>query len=191
MLKAMLYICVCFGCFVLVAVPSPGQEMIHALTGSVTSVNPAAKTITVLQDNGSTGEFQEMANPKTRISFDKRIEGEATPVDAFKSKGAYVVVFYFGGATRPRTVVALKNLGAGPFTAAVGTVENFEDHAHTLSIKDKSGKIQTFEINEGTVAETNFGAVNGFRFDAHKGDHVRVVAEAGHEKPTAVFVRDN
>ncbi len=190
MLKAMLYACVCFGCLVSVAVPSAGQEIIHALTGSVTSINPAAKTITLLQDNGSTHQFQQVSDPKPHISFDKKIEEEATPVDAFKGKGAYVIAFYFGGARRPRTVVALKNLGAGPFTAAVGTVENFEDHAHTLSVKDKSGKIQTFKINESTVAETTFGAVNGFKFDAHKGDRVRVVAETG-EKATAVFVRDN
>lgn len=189
MLKASLFTFVCVGCLVSVPVPSPAQELIHALTGTVASINPD-KTISVLQDNGSTGEFQGESNPKTRIEFDKRIAAEATKVDTFKSKGAYGIVFYFGGVTHPRTAVAFKNLGAGPFTSTVGTVEKF-DHARSISVEDKSGKVHTFKINADTVAEVDLGAEDGLRFEAQKGDSVRVVATAVNGSPTAVFVRDN
>jgi hypothetical protein len=190
MLKASLLTFVCAGCLVSVPVPSPAQELIHALTGTVASINPD-RTISVLQDNGSTGEFQTQSNPKTRIEFDKRIAAEATTVSSFKSKGAYVIVFYFGGVTRPRTAVAFKNLGAGPFTSTVGTVERFDGHAHSISVEDKSGKVHIFKINADTVAEGNFGAEDGLRFQAQKGDSVRVVANAADGSPTALFVRDN
>ncbi len=189
MLRASLLTLVCLGCLVSIPVPSPAQELIHALTGTVASINPD-KSISVLQDNGSTGEFQIESNPKTRIEFDKRIATEATTVSTFKSKGAYAIVFYFGGVTRPRTVVALKNLGAGPFTSTVGTVEKFDGHARSLTVEDKSGKVHTFKINAGTVAEGNFGAEDGLRFQADKGDSVRVVATAGKDGPTALFIRD-
>jgi hypothetical protein len=190
MLKASLLTFACVGCLVSIPVPSPAQELIHALTGTVASINPD-RTISVLQDNGSTGDFQTESNPKTRIEFDKRIAAEATTVSTFKSQGAYVIVFYFGGVTRPRTVVALKNLGAGPFTSTVGTVEKFDGHARSLTVEDKSGKVHTFVINADTVAEGNFGAVDGLRFQAQKGDSVRVVATEANGNPTALFVRDN
>lgn len=192
MLKASLCACVCIGCLVSFTVPSPAQEVIHALTGTVASINNAAGTVTILQDNnGSMGEFQEKLNPKMHVSLDKRIAADTTAADAFKNKGAYVIVFYFEGLTGDRTAVALKNLGAGPFTSAVGTLDKYDGHAHELSVKDASGAMQTFKINAGTVAETDFGAVEGTRFSAHPGDHVRVVGATVDGTQTALFVRNN
>lgn len=192
MLKAPLYACVCIGCLASFTVPCPAQEVIHALTGTVASINSTAGTVTILQDNnGSMGEFQEKLSPKTHAVLDKRIAADTISADAFKNQGAYVIVFYFGGLTGDRTAVALKNLGAGPFTSAAGTVEKFDGHAHELSVKDASGTVQTFKINAGTVAETNFGAVEGTRFSAHPGDQVRVVAANVDGAETALFVRDN
>lgn len=190
MLKASLMTFVCAGCLVSVPVPSPAQELIHALTGTVASINPD-RTISVLQDDGSTGEFQTEPNPKTRIQFDKRIAAEATAVSTFKSKGAYVIVFYFGGAARPRTAVAFKDLGVGPFTSTVGTVQKFDGHSRSISVEDKSGKVHIFKISADTVAEGNLGVEDGLRFQAEKGDSVRVVATPANDSATALFIRDN
>jgi hypothetical protein len=170
-------------------IPGAAQEVIHALTGSVTAIDDASGSLTVLQDNGTTGQFQIKSSPKTRISFDKKIAAESTAAEAFKQKGAYVIVFYYG--SDDRTVVALKNLGAGPFTSTVGTVEKVEGHEHTLTVKDSTGVEQTFKINAQTVAEAGVGAVDGFHFQAQKGDHVRIVGATVDGSPTALFVRDN
>jgi hypothetical protein len=164
--------------------------VIHALTGTVTAINGSAKVITVLQDNGKTSEFNGKSSSKSRIALDKSIAEGTITADAFKEQGAYVIVFYCG-STEDKTVVALKNLGAGPFTSTEGTVAKFEAHSHSLSVQDTTGAVQTFKLTSDTVAEGNFGALDGMKLQAQKGDRVRVVAATVNGTPTALFVRDN
>jgi hypothetical protein len=168
---------------------SGAQEIIHALTGTVASVNTAEKTISLMQDNGSSREFGLMTNPKTRIAFDKRIEAESTAAGSFDKQGAYVIVFYYYGQADARTAVAVKSLGAGPFGSIEGTVTKF-DRAHSISVQPSTGAVQTFKLDATTVAESNTGAVPGDRFHADKGDHVRIVSVGADGAATAVFVRD-
>ncbi|HWG20274.1 MAG TPA: hypothetical protein VG225_07060 [Terracidiphilus sp.] len=190
MLRALASTCVVAGCMLVVSAPSSAQEIIHALTGTVSAIDNAGKTITVFQDSGSKGVFQDMSNPKTHISFDKKIAAETTAATVFDKQGAYVIVFYFGNGDDNRTVVALKSLGAGPFSSTDGTVTNFDSRTHSISVADKSGKVETFRIGDQTVAESDMGAVEGIRFHAQKGDQVRVVSSNVGGNPTALFVRD-
>jgi hypothetical protein len=60
---------------------------------------------------------------------------------------------------------------------------------HLLYIKDKSGLVKSFKIASDTVAETDIGVVNGFKFQPQKDDQVRVVAATVNGTPTALFVR--
>jgi hypothetical protein len=144
----------------------------------------------VLQDNGTRTDFQLNMNPKTRISFDKRIEAESTAASKFDTQGAYAIVFYYYGQGDTRTAVALKSLGAGPFSSTEGTVTKFDSHDHSISVQDKSGAVQTFKIDAKTVAESTTGAVPGDRFHADKGDHVRIVSSTEGGSATALFMRD-
>lgn len=189
MRNALVTACTVAGCFILTPLALPAQQIIHALTGTVSAIDPAAKTITVFQDSGSNGVYQQWTNPKTRISFDKHIQASSTAASAFDQKGAYVIVFYFGD-DNDRTAVALKSLGSGPFQSTDGTVTRYDGHNHTLTVEDQSGKSQSFKIDEKTVAETGMGVVDGGGFHADKGDHVRIVSSAGAGTPTALFVRD-
>jgi hypothetical protein len=181
--------CLVAGCLVSASVSSPAQEVVHALTGTVSSINNVAKTITVLQDSGSQGVFADLTNAKARISFDKRIAAETTAADAFDKKGAYAIVFYIGDAGA-QSVVALKSLGSGPFSATVGTLEKIDSHDHSISVEDKSGATQTFKINAQTVAEGALGVEEGAKFQAEKGDQVRVVSTKVDGTPTALFLRE-
>ena len=190
MRKALLQSCLCVGCLVSGAASLPAQEVIHALTGTVTSINSATKAITVLQDNGSTVNYRPRLDSKTRIVFDKSVAEGTTAAETFSEKDAYVIVFYYG-TTEDKTAVALKNLGAGPFASAEGTVAKFDSHAHSLSIQDEKGMTQNFRLTSESVVESNFGAVDGLKFQAQKGDHVRIVAANVGGAPTALFVRDN
>jgi hypothetical protein len=189
MLRAFMGTCLLTGCVVSLSAPCNAQEIIHALTGTVASIETESKTITVLQDNGTQSGFQLKTDPKTHIAFDKRIEAESTAAGAFDKQGAYVIVFYYGGG-ETRTAVALKSLGAGPFSSTEGIVTKFDSHAHTISVQDSSGAAQVFRIDPQTVAEGTFGAVPGDHFHADKGDHVRVVSVGSATGPTAVFLRD-
>ena len=175
-------------CLGLLSVSMAAQEVIHALTGTVVAIDQNAKTITVLQDGGSRVELKEMADAKTPIVFDKKVAEKTTAANTFENSGAYVIVFYYGDGPE-QTVVALKNLGAGPFTATVGTVKKFESRAHSVVIEDNDGKIQTIKIDPTTVAETDAGVVGGMKFQAQKGDQIRVISTAVSGAPTALFIR--
>ncbi len=190
MRNASLYICVCVGCLVSLTPFVWGQEVVHALTGSVISINQETKVITVLQDNGTRTEFHGRPNPKTRVAFDKSVADGTIAAEQFNQQGAYIIVFYYESASE-KTVVALKDLGAGPFVSTEGTVAKFEVHGHSLSVQDSTGTVQTIRLTADTVVESNFGAVDGLKFQAQKGDHVRVVAVKADGAPTALFVRDN
>jgi hypothetical protein len=160
--------------------------MIHALTGTVSAIDSQSGSITVLQDDHSTAVFPKLS--KTPSSFDKRIAAQTTAAEAFDKSGAYAIVFYVGDGDS-RKVVALKSLGDGPFSSTTGTVEKF-DRAHFITVRDDAGALITLRIGPGTVAETNFGAVDGQKFQAGKGDHVRIVSGNVDGAPTALFVRD-
>jgi len=164
------------------------QQVVHALTGTVSSIDPADKTITMFLDGGSEGVFKDMTNQKVSLSVDKKVLSDTTTPDEFKKSGAYVIVFYFGEADA-RTAVALRSLGKGPFTAATGTVTQFESH-RSISVQDKSGATQTFALNADTVAEGMIGAVSGLKFSAGKGDHVRIVGTTKDGNPIALFVSE-
>ncbi len=189
MRRSFLCACAFTGCLGLAAASLPAQEVVHALTGTVSAINSVAKTMIVFQDNGSQDLFADASSPKMHFDFDKKIEAETTPAVAFNQKGAYAIVFYVGEADS-RTVVALKSLGAGPFTSTVGTVKKFDSHDHSISVEDPSGAMQTFKIDAQTVAEGAFGAEEGIKFHANKGDQVRVVSSKVNGTPMALFLRE-
>ncbi|HEY6489059.1 MAG: hypothetical protein WCC26_20205 [Terracidiphilus sp.] len=177
---------VCLGLICRIAV---AQSVVHALTGTVSDIDPAGKTITVFLDGGSNDVFNDQTNSKARLSVDRKLIADATAVDAFKKKGAYVIVFYFGGRDT-RTAVALRSLGTGPFVAAKGKVEKYE-RDHSITVADSSGAEHTFQITPDTVAEGGSGAVDGLKFEAQKGDQVRVVGTSANGSPIALFLSQN
>src|ERR1035441_2132094 len=99
------------------------QEVVHALTGTVSSIDPVGKTITVFLDGGSQGVLKGMANSKTSLSVDKKLLAAATTADAFNKNGAYVIVFYFGG-TDARTAVALRSLRSEEHTSELQSLRH-------------------------------------------------------------------
>ena len=174
-------------CLGSVVIPATAQQVVHALTGTVSSINSATKTISVFQDNGIQGLFSDGTDSKARFSIDKKVALETTAAEAFKSAGAYVVVLYYG-SDPDRTAVALKNLGSGPFTSVTGMVIKF-DGKHSIAVADEAGATQEFKISQDTIGEGYMGAVVGYKFQAQKGDKVRIVASKDASGPTALFVR--
>jgi hypothetical protein len=179
--------CIAFAlCFGWSYRPALAQEVIHALTGTVSSVDAKAKTITLFLDGGDLNVFNDMTNTKASSSVDKKLLVASTNPDDVKKKGAYVVIFYYSDG-KTRTALALRSLGPGPFTAETGTVSDFKER-RSISIADKTGAVETFMLSPGTVAEGGYGAVNGVKFQAEKGDHVRVVGETQNGESVALFV---
>jgi hypothetical protein len=186
MLKGKLKACILAASFLLVSVAATSQEVVHSLTGTLTSIDAPAKTITVYTDNRSEGLFKDRTNSNTSIEFDKIVRANPTLVDSFKKKGAYVIVFYFGGGD-VRTEVGLRSLGTGPFTKNTGTVVKIEGK-NSISVVDVSGSLKSFKLTSNTVAETEYGTVIGSKYQPHKGDMVRVTAAAVNGSETALFI---
>jgi hypothetical protein len=189
MLKALWCGLVFAGCLGSFAASAAAQQVVHALTGTVSSTDELTKTLIVFQDNGSEGQFKDMTDAKSHIVINKKVALESPSPDSFKKKGAYVIVFYCGD-NDDRTAIALKNMGAGPFTSVEGTVVKFEGKQHSISLQDTSGATQTFKIAQDTVAEGYMGVVDGYKFQPQKGDHIRVVGMTDSDGATALFVRE-
>ena len=187
MLKAVRCSLFLAGCFGFISVAATAQQVVHALTGTVSSINTASKTISVFQDNGDQNSFSDGTSSKAKLNIDKKVVLDTTAADVFKKTGAYVVVLYYGNDT-DRTAVALKNLGTGPFTSATGTVVKFEGK-RAIYVQDSSGTTQTFKITQDTIGEGYLGAVDGYKFQVSKGDKVRIVASKDGSEATALFVR--
>jgi len=167
--------------------PAVSQEIVHALTGTVSAVSDADRTITLFQDGGSQSVFKVLTTG-TRIAFDKKIAGATTAAKGFQTQGAYVILFYFGGQDN-QTAVAVKSLGAGPFSSTSGEVTKWNGHDHTISVKGEDGSEHSYKIGPQTVAETYQGAVDGLKFDADKGDQVRLVSTTENGTATVLFIR--
>jgi hypothetical protein len=186
MLKALFRISMLVACFSLASHAATAQEIVHALTGTVSSIDADAKTITVATDDGSDVKFIDLTDSRASMKFDKNIRADATAAGDFKQQGAHVIVYYFGGGER--TVVALKGIGTGPFTTTTGTVVKFDKKEHTLSIQDKTGATQSFSVTAGTIAETDGGVTGGLKFDPRKGLRIIIVSSSANGSSTAVFI---
>lgn len=174
----------------LLAGSAAAQEVIHALSGTVVKTDAQARNMLVKTNDGSDGQFKFEPNPNVSVIFDKTVREHATPVADFDKQNADVVVFYYGNGD-VRTVVAVQNLGAGPFVKAQGTVTKFNKHEHAITIKGADGKMQTFHMDPKAVADTMDGVVQADRFEPQKGDTVRVIATQSGGAENALFVRED
>jgi hypothetical protein len=190
MLKTFSEACCLLVVISLAALAANAQEVVHALAGTVTSVNPTQQTITVKTDDGSAGLFKDLMKSNVPVEFDRNVRAASVPASTFTRKGAPVIVYYFGDGD-VRTAVALQDLGAGPLQKISGSVSKFNKHEHLLTIKDATGTSESFHIDAKTVAETPWGAVEGQKFDPAKGDRVRVTAVLANGAEDALFIREN
>ena len=188
MKKLISYVCLLAACLVLAPSSAYGQEVVHGLSGTVISVNPAAKTLQIQTDDGSEGLFTTALKPGVIVDFPKSLQAGTTDAASFTKTKARVLVYYIGYAD-VRTAIAVKDLGSGPFVKAVGTVVKFSRHDNQLTIKDGSGTPVSFHVDANTVAEGAEGIEEGEKLDAHKGDQVRVIATSANSGETALFVR--
>ena len=187
MVKSMLNTFILVGSISIVPLAAAAQEVVHAIVGSVVSINSTTKTISVKTDDGVTSIFKEMIDAKIPLQFDKNIRTDATAAEEFQKSGIRAIVYYYGYGDS-RTAVALRSLGPGQFTKVTGTVANLDTAEHSLSIKDQSGLIKSFKITQDTIVETSTGAAEGQSFNPRMGDQVRVNATAVEGVLTAVFI---
>jgi hypothetical protein len=163
------------------------QQIVHAVTGKVTAVWPATKTLVVDTDDGSQGHF-DILTQNVLMSFEKGVKAMTVPASTFTKADCQVVVFFFGEESA-RTVVAVEDLGSAPLTNSTGTIVKLDKHAHLITIKSDSGEEQTFQIGPKTLADSMYGVVEGQKFSADKGAKVKITASTDNGAQTALFIR--
>jgi len=168
-------------------IKSAAQEVVHAAIGTVTAIDSAAKTITLLQ-SGIKDQLFKVTSASVPVDFDKRMSDGSQPAATFQTTGAFVVVFYVGGEDN-HTALALKSLGIGPFASATGKVTNWDRHRQAITVTDSQGAIHQFRIAPETIVDTGMGSVDGARYQPRKGDQVGVVSEVENGESTALFVQ--
>ena len=164
------------------------QWVVHALGGTVETLQPDHKTMYVITDDGSGGDFKFAASPSVSVSFDKEVRSEAVTTDKFNGQGHHVVLFYFGD-DRVRTAYAVEDVGTGPFVKTTGTVVSYDKHGRTLTVTAKDGTSQKFVIDDKTVVDTPDGVATGKKLHLNKGDQVRLLAQSEKGGVTALLVR--
>lgn len=164
------------------------QMVVHAVSGVVKAINPDSKTMDVTVETGATSQFKLPTTAKVTLNFDKALQSDSVEPSAFQHVGNFVVVYYYGFDS-DRTAVAVKDLGAGPFLKAEGTVVSFDKHSRTLTLKDDAGKSATFVLNDQLVVDSGMNVASGRNYDPHKGYNVVVTYTQSGDKNSAVFIR--
>jgi len=187
MTKAWFRTCLFAACFAVVTTAVNAQERVHALSGTVTSINAKIGMIEVDTDDGSSGHFRWMKSSGPSVDFDKAVSADATAADKFTLRGHHVIVYYFG-EDQVRTAVALHDLGGGSVEKSIGTVVKLNRHDRLLTIKNSAGAEVSFHLDPKTVADTATGVTENFKFDLSKGDAVRVTAAPANGSDTALLI---
>jgi hypothetical protein len=175
MKKATFKACLIATCFALATTAAHAQQRVHALSGTVKSINPKISMIEIETDDGSSSHFRWAKTAGPAIEFDKSVSADATAADKFTTSGHHVIVYYYGEDT-VRTVVALHDLGEGSVQKSTGTVVKLNRRDRVLTIKNESGTEVSFRLDPKTVADTETGVSQGFKYDLSKGAQVRVIA---------------
>lgn len=165
----------------------PAQQRIHALSGTVTSINSKIRMTEITTDNGTSGHFEWLKKSDGELDFDKSVRADATDADKFSTKGAHVIAFFIGDGDI-RTIVALRDLGSSPLEKTSGTVVKFNRHDRVLIIKNAAGAEEPFRLDTKTIADTENGVSEGLKFDFAKGDQVRVTAVPSDGGVTALLI---
>ena len=187
MRNGLLHRCLILGALSASFATANAQQIVHAMTGKVTAVYPASKTIQIDTDDGSQSIFDIMGQ-NVLISFEKNVKALTIPASAFNKADCQVVVFYYG-QEGVRTVVAVEELGAGPLAHDTGTVVKMDKHARLLTIKTDAGSEQTYHMDAKTLADSSYGVMEGLKFSPDKGSKVRVTASTQNGESTALFIR--
>ncbi|MES2393595.1 MAG: hypothetical protein V4555_18300 [Acidobacteriota bacterium] len=160
---------------------------VHAVTGMVNAVTPTS--LSLAASNGVTSEFTIDPSARVSVTFDSGLRADTAAPAQFNKVGDFVVVYYYGYDTQ-RTAIAIKDLGAGPFTKAQGTVVAFDKHTRSLTLRNASGKETSLVLEDSLIVDTDTGVSAGRRFSPHKGDQVRVTYTAG-TPATVAFLRES
>jgi hypothetical protein len=176
-------------------------EVVHAIAGTITHVDRAAKTILITTARGTVEalKFTEQTLVKAGEATGAGVEGAgrmaAHAVDKTLDaghEGLDVVAHYVVRGT-DRVVTDVRSLGRSALKTADGVVVHVGAGAKTVALKAADGAEHVYHLGERAVVETADGAVDAFEHVGHGlkvTDHVTVhFAETAGRKVAHLFSR--
>jgi hypothetical protein len=149
------------------------QGVEHAVAGSVTKVDKAAKTIAVKTADGSEEVFHYTEATAVRGSRDTADGAKTGALDTyFRGKeGTHLIVRYtVKGADK--TAGSVEDYGKEAFKVTRGTITKVDQGAHTVALKASDGAEATYDFGKEATVDTEHGVVKGSDYTAKEGDNV-------------------
>lgn len=165
------------------------EEVVHAISGVVSRVDSATKTIFVKASDGTEHAFK--FTEKTAVHAGKMTAmgvktGTADTYFAGK-EGTHVVVHYTGEGA-DRTAVAFRDLGKDTVKVSKGTITHVDKDAHTVTVKTEGGAEETYQLGKDASIDTEHGVVDGTKYVAKEGEKVTVHYTESAGKKVAHFI---
>jgi hypothetical protein len=163
-----------------------GQEIVHAMAGTLTRIDPAGGSLTLKLPDQSTETFELKTVLSAQISFDKTLREESVTPSELPHGDTNAIVYYFG--LSPLIAVAVKDLGKGAATIT-GTVARADKAKRSIETKTAKGGENTCYLTKDTTVETSSGAVDGTRYSPQSGERVSMICTEKGGREEAEFVQ--
>jgi hypothetical protein len=162
-------------CVLFLSLSAFPQDVVHAVSGAVTRVDKAGKTIAIKTADGTEEVFQFTERTAVRDSKVVSSHAKMGIVDSYFAgkEGSKVVVRYIGKGT-DKTATVVDDFGKESLKVGRGTVTQFDKAAHTVAVRTEDGAVATYKMGDEAVVETDHGVVRGSRYLVKEGDHVVV-----------------
>jgi ABC-type enterochelin transport system substrate-binding protein len=162
-------------CAVLLSISASAQDVVHAVSGAITHIDKAGKTIAIKTADGSEEVFRYTDHTAVRDSSKAAARAKMGVTDTYFAgkEGSKVVVRYLGnGADKTATLV--EDFGKESLKAGRGTVTHVDKAAHTVTVRTEDGAEATYKMGDQAVVETDHGVVRGSRYIVKEGDKVTI-----------------
>jgi hypothetical protein len=162
------------------------QEIVHAIAGSIASVNPANGSFTLQLPDNSYSSFNFKPNPSTRISLAKTLREGPGTVSVLPKQATHVIVYYYGLA--PMIAISVKDLGEDVESIS-GAITSADKAARSITVQPDSGGADTCRFVTATTIETSLGAVDAAKYSPRRGERVNMVCSSQAGTEVAQFIQ--
>lgn len=169
------------------------EDVVHAVSGVVTKVDSAAKTMAVKTADGT--EHVVKYTDKTIFHHAKAATEDAgkdakkATVDTYMAglEGGHAIVRYTEKGA-DKVAVGVEDLGKDSVKVADGTVDHVDKAAHTVTVKTADGAKDTYEVSKDAVVDTGHGVEKAGKWTYKEGDKVTVHYSEEAGKKIAHFI---
>jgi hypothetical protein len=161
------------------------QEIVHAMVGTVTEVDPTSSSITLQLSDRASASFDFKPDLSAPVSFDKTLREEPETASKLPTMATHVIVYYYG--LSPVIAIAVKDMG-NKVDSITGTITNTNEAGRYITIQSETGHLATCSVSNETTVETPYGAVDGSKYSPKKGDQVSAVCNYEDGRELAQFI---